>query len=380
MWWNTPAARPARDPAQPAALLPHHPRHRHRRVGGDHHGDAGQRRHPGGVRPDFQPGQQPADGAARPAHGPGRTAPGRRASSSPTPRPSSADRSAERGGARGEPRRDGGGYANRNWATSITGSTAAWLRTGNWTLATAASSATARSGPARRVRHRRNGAPRAVRHPEPGRRQHPRQAVLLRHHRPAGLQGPVGDGHGPGRRGADAAAHRAAAADRQSGRQQPDGVGEGRRVQWTQVTAQSEGADARAAQAGRKRGGQFQRAGHQADRRNAVRHHQGDDDAAGRGGGGEPAGRRHRHHEHHAGVGDRAHARDRHPAGHRRAGARGAAAVPDRGGGAVVAGRGGGHRAGDRRPRWPWRRRWRCLTCSICRSTCCPLLFRRRSA
>ena len=26
-------------------------------------------------------------------------------------------------------------YANRNWATSITGSTAAWLRTGNWTLA-----------------------------------------------------------------------------------------------------------------------------------------------------------------------------------------------------------------------------------------------------
>ncbi len=25
-------------------------------------------------------------------------------------------------------------YANRNWATSITGSTAAWLRTGNWTL------------------------------------------------------------------------------------------------------------------------------------------------------------------------------------------------------------------------------------------------------
>ena len=43
------------------------------------------------------------------------------------------------------------------------------------------------------------------------------------------------------------------------------------------------------------------------------------------------AGRRHRHHEHHAGVGDRAHARDRHPHGHRRAPARHPAAVPARG-------------------------------------------------
>ena len=38
-----------------------------------------------------------------------------------------------------------------------------------------------------------------------------------------------------------------------------------------------------------------------------------------RGGRRQPAGRRHRHHEHHAGVGDRAHARDRHPPRHRRA-------------------------------------------------------------
>ena len=43
-------------------------------------------------------------------------------------------------------------------------------------------------------------------------------------------------------------------------------------------------------------------------------------------------GGRHRHHEHHAGVGDRAHARDRHPQGARRAPARHPAAVPDRGG------------------------------------------------
>ena len=33
----------------------------------------------------------------------------------------------------------------------------------------------------------------------------------------------------------------------------------------------------------------------------------------------QPAGRRHRHHEHHAGLGHRADARDRHPPGHRRA-------------------------------------------------------------
>ena len=34
----------------------------------------------------------------------------------------------------------------------------------------------------------------------------------------------------------------------------------------------------------------------------------------------QPARRRHRHHEHHAGLGDRAHPRDRHPPGHRRPG------------------------------------------------------------
>ena len=41
-------------------------------------------------------------------------------------------------------------------------------------------------------------------------------------------------------------------------------------------------------------------------------------------------GRRHRHHEHHAGVGDRADARDRHPQGGRRAQQRHPDAVPDR--------------------------------------------------
>ena len=52
-------------------------------------------------------------------------------------------------------------------------------------------------------------------------------------------------------------------------------------------------------------------------------------------------GRRHRHHEHHAGVGDRAHARDRPAQGGRRAPQGHPDPVPDRGGGAVVARRPG---------------------------------------
>ena len=69
----------------------------------------------------------------------------------------------------------------------------------------------------------------------------------------------------------------------------------------------------------------------------------------------QPAGRRHRHHEHHAGVGDRAHPRDRHPAGHRRAWPRRAAAVPGRGGGAVAARRPDRHGRSALSPRRSWR-------------------------
>ena len=57
-----------------------------------------------------------------------------------------------------------------------------------------------------------------------------------------------------------------------------------------------------------------------------------------------PAGRRHRHHEHHAGVGHRTHARDRHPHGRRRAQPRHHAAISRRGG------RHGRHRRHDRHP------------------------------
>ncbi len=68
-----------------------------------------------------------------------------------------------------------------------------------------------------------------------------------------------------------------------------------------------------------------------------------------RGGGGEPAGRRHRHHEHHAGVGHRAHPRDRHPPCHRRPGTGSPAAVSDRGRGPVEPRRPDRHRPGHRR-------------------------------
>ena len=102
----------------------------------------------------------------------------------------------------------------------------------------------------------------------------------------------------------------------------------------------------------RRQGGRFQHLRHRADLRHADRH----DDAAHRhrrgGGRDQPGRRRHRHHEHHAGVGDRADARDRHPARDRRGGERGADAVPGRGDRAVVprrAGRAGDRAAGDRR-------------------------------
>jgi len=39
--------------------VPDHPRHRHRRRRGGHHGDAGKRGHQGGRRSDREPGQQP---------------------------------------------------------------------------------------------------------------------------------------------------------------------------------------------------------------------------------------------------------------------------------------------------------------------------------
>ena len=138
----------------------------------------------------------------------------------------------------------------------------------------------------------------------------------------------------PGRCRADADQDRAAAHDRQPQRPADDGEGRpglrhGGRDGLDPVVA------ARTPQHPRREAGRFQHLRHRADLADAAGHHAHPHLAARRRRGGQPARRRHRHHEHHAGVGDRADARDRHPARDRRRRTRGAAAVP-----------GGGHRAG----------------------------------
>ena len=60
-----PATSLACDPAQFAALVSDHSRHRDRRQRGDYHGDAWQWRDPCGIGSDCQPWQQFDHGAAR---------------------------------------------------------------------------------------------------------------------------------------------------------------------------------------------------------------------------------------------------------------------------------------------------------------------------
>ena len=119
-------------PAQPDALVPHHPGHRDRGERGDHHGDAGQRRHLGCADANLQPGHQPAASAARPAHGAGWRH--RRAVIQDT----DADAIAQQiGGILAWRRRRAGATVvagGRNWTTSVIGSTNDWLQTGNWTV------------------------------------------------------------------------------------------------------------------------------------------------------------------------------------------------------------------------------------------------------
>ena len=109
MWWNTLRPGAARDPPQPAALVPDHPGHRDRRRRGDHDGDHRPRRDAGRLGPDHQPGHQPADGAPGPA--PGRGARRRRVAALPPGR-RRRDRGAGGGRAAGRPagvrRRSGG--------------------------------------------------------------------------------------------------------------------------------------------------------------------------------------------------------------------------------------------------------------------------------
>ena len=129
-----PAAGPALDPAQPAALVSDHSGHRDWGQRRDHHGDAGQRRHAGGAKPDFRPGHQPAANPPRPAHGAGR-----RRRHAPAFKDVDADAIATQIGGivavAPEARSSATLVANgRNWSSSVVGSTNAWLCTGNWTL------------------------------------------------------------------------------------------------------------------------------------------------------------------------------------------------------------------------------------------------------
>jgi hypothetical protein len=125
---------------------------------------------------------------------------------------------------------------------------------------------------------------------------------------------------------------------------------------------------------------QLQHPRYPATRRHAVGNDTGDDHPARCRGRGQSAGRRHRHHEHHAGQRHRTYPRNRPAPGHRCAGARGAAAIPDRVGGP------GGARRGDRHRH----RHGRLLRarqgdggypiCSIRQSTCCRSSSRPASA
>ena len=315
MLLNTSAAGAALDPPQPAALVPHHPRHRHRRQRGDHDGHAGQRRDAGDQDADLRPGHQPADGAARPALGPGR----RRRRGVPQFKEADAEAiAAQIGGVAAvapEGRASVTVVANgRNWSTSVIGSTNAWFDTGNWKLAsgrifepTSSAPAPPCASSARRCGARSSAAPRPDR---------PRRAAA----RASSSRARSSASSPPRARAAwddqdDTVLVPLRTLQRRvTGNQQGGhaaGVDARRQRQRRALKASLTPAAARAAQARRRRRRQLQHLRHPATGRDAVEHDPGDDHAARRGGGGEPAGRRHRHHEHHAGQRDRAHPRDR---------------------------------------------------------------------
>jgi hypothetical protein len=197
----------------------------------------------------------------------------------------------------------------RNWSTSVIGSTNDWLITGNWKLGRAASSPTKNCAPAPPCASSAPPAPRAVGNSADVIGQQLRVKGFPAGDRPAGLQGQGAFGNDQD----DTVLIPLNTLQRR--------VTGSKRLN-TILVSMEDGSDPErvkasltsccaSAQAGPQRRRQLQRAGHQADRRHHVGHHQGDDHAAGRGGRGEPAGGRHRHHEHHAGERDRAHPRDR---------------------------------------------------------------------
>ena len=150
----------------------------------------------------------------------------------------------------------------RNWSTSVTGTTNAYFKTNNWQLASGRifEDAEEKAGAAvcligETVRRELFGNTRC------SWRAAARQAVLVRGHRRARVQGAGGDGRRPGRHRAAAAAHGAAPCRRQSARVDAAGVDERRQRQRTR-DEEPDAAAARAAQAGGRRRRQLQRARH----------------------------------------------------------------------------------------------------------------------
>ena len=256
-------------------------------------------------------------------------------------------------------RRHGGRTATRNWSTSVTGTTQRLVRRrGNWTLAPGRifSDAELRAGARSASSARPCGASCSATQ-RPGRREHLR--VKQFSCEVIGVLAPKGQVElrpGPGRHRRRAAQHPAAARHRQPDvntllvsmrRRRPTDAGASASIARCCASAASIAAGDEdnfnvldTQQIAETLSGTTQRA----------------DDAARRGRRGQPAGRRHRHHEHHAGQSVTERTREIGiAAGHRRAGARGAAAVPDRGGGAGRARRPDRHRARAPSRRSCWR-------------------------
>ena len=196
---------------------------------------------------------------------------------------------------------------------------------------------------------RRDGGTQPVRRRRPDRAGDPHPQGAVRRDRHARAQGTEPDGAGPGRRDPDADHHRPQPGARRQRRQaalgghdlrqgaRRRGHGRGRRARSAACCASATGCSP-----GRKTTSRCATC-RRCWRRGGVEPHH--DAAARRGRLGVAAGGRHRHHEHHAGVGDRAHARDRVADGGRRARSRHPVAVPGGGGDAGVDRRAAGHHA-----------------------------------
>ncbi len=328
MLFETVQARAPGDPPQRAALVPDHARHRHRRRRRDRHGHHRQRHHGQGRRP-----RSPSSAATCCSIRPGQFGPGRASSDG------QGLQCARRRGDRG--RRS---TASRPWLRSSQQASPVIYRQPRTApsrsrhrqrLSSMSQRLDARSRAAVFLDGECEAAARSASSARPFARscsarrsagRHIRvEQRLLRGHRRARGQGPVELRHRSGRHRADAA--HAPFSGASPGNTDIDThlcLGRSDGVATAKVQADIERAAARAPQHRARQGRRLLRPRHEADRADHDRHDQDPHRPARRDRRRQPARRRHRHHEHHAGLGHRAHARDRHPPRHRRAGAPGA--------------------------------------------------------